>query len=57
VVDHRIDGRIDRVEPRQRRRRDLLGRDFFGLYRRGDIRSRQTPEIFHELLRVIAHLL
>ena len=51
VVDHGVDLRIDRVEPRQRRRRRLLRRDLLRFDQRSHIRSRQTPEIFHAKLR------
>ncbi len=43
VVDHGIDLGIDRVQPRQRRGRRLLGRDFFRPDQRSHFRSRQAP--------------
>ena len=56
VIDHRVEGRVDRVEPRQRRFRHLPGRDFFEFDCRRNIGRRQAPEIFHQPLRLIARL-
>ena len=43
VVDHGVDFGVDRVQPRQRRGRRLLGRDFLRPDQRGHFRGRQTP--------------
>jgi hypothetical protein len=51
VIDHGIELRIDRVEPRQRCRRRFLGRHLFGFDQASQIRGRQTPEVLHYQLR------
>jgi hypothetical protein len=53
VVDHGIDFRVDRVEPSQPCRGGLPGRYLLRPYQRSQVRSRQTPEIFHGQLRLI----
>ena len=47
VVDHGVDLRVDRIEPRQRRGCRLLRRDLLRPDQGGQIRGRQTPEILH----------
>jgi len=43
VVDDGVDFGVDRVQPRQRRGRRLLRRDFLRPDQRSDFRSRQAP--------------
>ena len=52
VVDHGIDFGVDRVQPRQRRGRRLLRRDFLRPDQRSHFRGRQAPEILHVKLHI-----
>ena len=51
VIDHRVDLRIDGIEPGQRGGRGLLRRNLLRFDQPGQIRGRQTPEILHYPLR------
>ena len=56
VIDHGIDGGIDRVEPGQRGRGRLFRRNLFRPDQGSEFGGRQTPEVLHGKLRIDARL-
>ena len=57
VIDHRIELRIDRIEPCQRGSCGFLRGDLLRFDEGGEVGGRKAPEVLHKVLRMTAGVL